>query len=112
MFQFCESIKREWKKESEDVSQEVKILENLSLKINRLNIDDMVKKYGVSRVIRVLAARILADYHDFDTDAIAIARLVPKLMEERKFERRFSGAVIHPAYAEAIFLSLVRLQEK
>lgn len=59
----------------------------------------------------MLAARILADYHDFDTDAIAIARLVPKLMEGRKFERRFSGAVIHPAYAEAIFLSLVRLQE-
>ena len=42
-------------------------LSALAKEMNRLNVDDMVKKYGVARVIRVLAATIKCCPEEYDT---------------------------------------------
>ena len=50
-------------------------LSALAKEMNRLNVDDMVKKYGVARVIRVLAATIKCCPEEYDNSVEFAHRL-------------------------------------
>lgn len=48
-------------------------LEQLASEMNRLNVKEMVQKYGIVRVIRVLAATIKHAPQDYDADVVEMA---------------------------------------
>ena len=59
-------------------------LSALAKEMNRLNVDDMVKKYGVARVMRVLAATIKCCPEEYDPSAIRMAYWVPLWAKRRR----------------------------
>ena len=46
-------------------------LETLAVEMTRINAKDMVQKYGIARVLRVLAATIKQNPKDYDADVVA-----------------------------------------
>ena len=68
-------------------------LETLAVEMTRINAKDMVQKYGIARVLRVLAATIKQNPKDYDADVVEMARaliadpeLPSKVMEGRDDE--------------------------
>ena len=78
-------------------------LSALAKEMDRLNADDMVKKYGVARVIRVLAATIKHCPEEYDASVVCMAYWVPPIRSGRNAEEWFHSTM-HRAYVQRLFL--------
>ena len=78
-------------------------LSALAKEMDRLNADDMVKKYGVARVIRVLAATIKHCPEEYDASVVCMAYWVPPIRSGRNAEEWFHSTM-HRAYVQSPFL--------
>ena len=58
-------------------------LETLAVEMTRINAKDMVQKYGIARVLRVLAATIKQNPKDYDADVVEMAGWVPPVRAGR-----------------------------
>lgn len=84
-------------------------LSALAKEMNRLNIDNMVKKYGVARVIRVLAATIKCCPEEYDRSVVRMAYWVPPIRSGRNAEEWFHSTM-HHAYVQSLFLKYAELR--
>lgn len=84
-------------------------LSALAKEMNRLNVDDMVKKYGVARVIRVLAATIKCCPEEYDNSVVRMAYWVPPIRSGRNAEEWFHSTM-HRAYVQSLFLKYAELR--
>ncbi|CDC28384.1 unknown [Faecalibacterium sp. CAG:82] len=85
-------------------------LEALADEMTRLNVNDMVQKYGVARVMRVLAATIKCNPEDYDAKAVAMAHWIPPIRLGRNFEIRFCST-IHRIYVQDLFYKYAELRK-
>lgn len=85
-------------------------LEQLASEMNRLNVKEMVQKYGIVRVIRVLAATIKHAPQDYDADVVEMAGWVPPVRAGRDAEMWFCSA-IHRAYVQDLFRQYANLRK-
>lgn len=85
-------------------------LSALAKEMNRLNVDDMVKKYGVARVMRVLAATIKCCPEEYDPSALRMAYWVPPVRSGRNAEEWFCSTM-HRAYVQSLFLKYANLRK-
>lgn len=76
-------------------------LHALAAEMNRLNADEMVIKYGVARVIRVLAAAIKCCPDEYDPSAVRMANWVPPIRSGRNAEEWFHSTM-HRAYVQSL----------
>ena len=56
---------------------ERKKLEALAGEMTRLNVEEMIPKYGIARVLRVLAATIKQSPMEYDSDVVTMANWIP-----------------------------------
>lgn len=84
-------------------------LSALAKEMDRLNVDDMVKKYGVARVIRVLAATIKCCPEEYDPSVVRMAHWVPPIRSGRNAEEWFHSTM-HRAYVQSFFLKYANLR--
>ena len=84
-------------------------LSALAKEMDRLNVDDMVKKYGVARVIRVLAATIKCCPEEYDRSVVRMAYWVPPIRSGRNAEEWFHSTM-HHAYVQSLFLKYAELR--
>ena len=84
-------------------------LSALAKEMNRLNVDNMVKKYGVARVIRVLAATIKCCPEEYDRSVVRMAYWVPPIRSGRNAEEWFHSTM-HHAYVQSLFLKYAELR--
>lgn len=85
-------------------------LEQLASEMNRLNVKEMVPKYGIARVIRVLAATIMHAPQDYDADVVEMASWVPPIRADRDAEIWFCST-IHRAYIQDLFRQYANLRK-
>lgn len=85
-------------------------LEQLASEMNRLNVKDMVQKYGIARVLRVLAATIKQNPKDYDADVVEMAGWVPPVRAGRDAEMWFCST-IHRAYVQDLFRQYANLRK-
>lgn len=85
-------------------------LEQLASEMNRLNVKEMVPKYGIVRVIRVLAATIKHAPQDYDADVVEMASWVPPVRAGRDAEMWFCST-IHRAYVQDLFRQYANLRK-
>ena len=85
-------------------------LEQLASEMNRLNVKEMVPKYGIVRVIRVLAATIKHAPQDYDADVVEMAGWIPPVRSGRNAEMWFSST-IHRAYVQDLFRQYANLRK-
>lgn len=85
-------------------------LEALADEMTRLNVNDMVQKYGVARVMRVLAATIKHAPQDYDADVVEMAGWVPPVRAGRDAEMWFCST-IHRAYVQDLFRQYANLRK-
>ena len=84
-------------------------LETLAGEMTRLNVKDMVSKYGIARVLRVLAATIKCNPEDYDADVVEMAGWIPPVRSGRNAEMWFSST-IHRAYVQDLFRQYANLR--
>lgn len=84
-------------------------LSALAKELNRLNVDNMVKKYGVARVIRVLSATIKCCPEEYDHSVVRMAYWVPPIRSGRNAEEWFCSTM-HRAYVQSLFLKYADLR--
>lgn len=89
---------------------EKKKLEALAAEMTRMNIQEMVPKYGIARVIRVLAATIKCCPEEYDPSAIRMAYWVPPVLSGRNAEEWFCSTM-HRAYVQSLFLKYANLRK-
>lgn len=89
---------------------EKKKLETLAAEMTRMNIQEMVPKYGIARVIRVLAATIKCCPEEYDPSAIRMAYWVPPVRSGRNAEEWFCSTM-HRAYVQSLFLKYANLRK-
>lgn len=89
---------------------EKKKLEALASEMTRMNIQEMVPKYGIARVIRVLAATIKCCPEEYDPSAIRMAYWVPPVRSGRNAEEWFCSTM-HRAYVQSLFLKYANLRK-
>lgn len=83
---------------------------------NRLDVYNYIcaerlgKKYGIARVLRVLAATIKQSPMEYDSDVVAMANWVPPIRAGRNAEAWFCSA-IHRAYVQGIFREYANLRK-
>ena len=75
-----------WKEEREK-------LEALAGEMTRLNVREMVPKYGVARVLRVLAATIKQSPNEYDADVVEMASWIPPIRAGRNAEAWFCSTI-------------------
>lgn len=85
-------------------------LEQLASEMTRLNVQEMVPKYGIARVIRVLAATIKCSPQDYDADVVEMANWVPPIRSGRNAEMWFCST-IHRAYVQDLFRQYANLRK-
>lgn len=69
----------------------------------RYCIDEVVQGWGYARVVQALAARIVAEPHEYDLPVVALARQIP-------IPRHKSGYVnYHRAFVQAEFVRLTKM---
>ncbi len=85
-------------------------LESLASEMNRFNVKEMVTKYGIARVLRVLAATIKRNPKDFDSDVVEMANWIPPIRTGRDAEMWFCST-IHRAYIQDIFRQYANLRK-
>lgn len=89
---------------------EKKKLEALAAEMTRMNIQEMVPKYGIARVIRVLAATIKCCPEEYDPSAIRMAYWVLPVRSGRNAEEWFCSTM-HRAYVQSLFLKYANLRK-
>lgn len=92
-----------WKEEREK-------LEALAGEMTRLNVREMVPKYGVARVLRVLAATIKQSPNEYDADVVEMASWIPPIRVGRNAEAWFCST-IHRAYVQGLFREYANLRK-
>lgn len=92
-----------WKEEREK-------LEALAGEMTRLNVREMVPKYGVARVLRVLAATIKHAPQDYDAGVVEMASWIPPIRAGRDAEMWFCST-IHRAYVQDLFREYANLRK-
>jgi hypothetical protein len=85
-------------------------LETLAVEMTRINAKDMVQKYGIARVRRVLAATIKQNPKDYDADVVEMAGWVPPVRAGRDAEMWFCST-IHRAYVQDLFRQYANLRK-
>lgn len=90
--------------------EERKKLEALAGEMTRLNVEEMISKYGIARVLRVLAATIKQSPMEYDSDVVAMANWVPSIRAGRNAEAWFCSA-IHRAYVQGLFREYANLRK-
>lgn len=85
-------------------------LETLAVEMSRINAKDMVQKYGIARVLRVLAATIKQNPNDYDADVVEMAGWIPPVRSGRNAEMWFSST-IHRAYVQDLFRQYANLRK-
>ena len=83
-------------------------LETLAVEMTRINAKDMVQKYGIARVLRVLAATIKQNPKDYDV--VEMAGWVPPVRAGRDAEMWFCST-IHRAYVQDLFRQYANLRK-
>ena len=89
---------------------EKKKLEALAAEMTRMNIQEMVPKYGIARVIRVLAATIKQSPNEYDADVVEMASWIPPIRAGRNAEAWFCST-IHRAYVQGLFREYANLRK-
>lgn len=92
-----------WKEEREK-------LEALADEMTRLNVREMIPKYGVARVLRVLAATIKQSPNEYDADVVEMASWIPPIRAGRNAEAWFCST-IHRAYVQSLFREYANLRK-
>lgn len=85
-------------------------LEALAGEMTRLNVREMVPKYGVARVLRVLAATIKQSPNEYDSDVVEMASWIPPVRAGRNAEVWFRST-IHRAYVQELFREYANLRK-
>ena len=83
-------------------------LEEIAEGMTRDNVQAYIKQYSAPRVVRVLAATIKANPHDYSKAAWLTARKVPPLCSGWDAEKFFDHSAIHRIYLEEIFMTLAK----
>lgn len=83
-------------------------LEEIAKGMTRDNVQAYIKQYSAPRVVRVLAATIKANPHDYSKAAWLTARKVPPLCSGWDAEKFFDHSAIHRIYLEEIFMTLAK----
>lgn len=89
---------------------ERKNLEALAGEMTRLNVEEMIPKYGIARVLRVLAATIKQSPMEYDSDVVTMANWIPPIRAGRNAERWFCST-IHRAYIQDLFRQYANLRK-
>lgn len=72
--------------------------------------EEMIPKYGIARVLRVLAATIKQSPMEYGSDAVAMANWIPPIRAGRNAEEWFCSTM-HRAYVQGIFLKYANLRK-
>lgn len=89
---------------------ERKKLEALAGEMTRLNVEEMIPKYGIARVLRVLAATIKQSPMEYDSDVVTMANWIPPIRAGRNAEAWFCST-IHRAYVQGLFREYANLRK-
>lgn len=89
---------------------ERKKLEALAGEMTRLNVEEMIPKYGIARVLRVLAATIKQSPMEYDSDVVTMANWIPPIRTGRNAELWFCST-IHRAYIQDLFRQYANLRK-
>lgn len=89
---------------------ERKNLEALAGEMTRLNVEEMIPKYGIARVLRVLAATIKQSPMEYDSDVVTMANWIPPIRAGRNAELWFCST-IHRAYIQDLFRQYANLRK-
>lgn len=89
---------------------ERKKLEALAGEMTRLNVEEMIPKYGIARVLRVLAATIKQSPMEYDSDVVTMANCIPPIRAGRNAELWFCST-IHRAYIQGLFRQYANLRK-
>lgn len=89
---------------------ERKKLEALAGEMTRLNVEEMIPKYGIACVLRVLAATIKQSPMEYDSDVVTMANWIPPIRTGRNAELWFCST-IHRAYIQDLFRQYANLRK-
>lgn len=89
---------------------ERKKLEALAGEMTRLNVEEMIPKYGIACVLRVLAATIKQSPMEYDSDVVTMANWITPIRAGRNAELWFCST-IHRAYIQDLFRQYANLRK-
>lgn len=110
-YEFNNGMKVAWEpmtRENHKRFKERDRLEEIAKGMTRDNVQAYIKQYSAPRVVRVLAATIKANPHDYSKAAWLTARKVPPLCSGWDAEKFFDHSAIHRIYLEEIFMTLAK----
>lgn len=110
-YEFNNGMKVAWEpmtRENHKRFKERDRLEEIAEGMTRDNVQAYIKQYSAPRVVRVLAATIKANPHDYSKAAWLTARKVPPLCSGWDAEKFFAHSAIHRIYLEEIFMTLAK----
>lgn len=110
-YEFNNGMKVAWEpmtRENHKRFKERDRLEEIAEGMTRDNVQAYIKQYSAPRVVRVLAATIKANPHDYSKAAWLTARKVPPLCSGWDAEKFFDHSAIHRIYLEEIFMTLAK----
>ena len=110
-YEFNNGMKAAWEpmtRENRERFKERDRLEEIAKGMTRMNVQTYIKQYTAPRVVRVLAAAIKANPHDYSKAAWLTARKVPPLCSGWDAEKFFDHSAIHRIYLEEIFMTLAK----
>lgn len=110
-YEFNNGMKVAWEpmtRENHKRFKERDRLEEIAKGMTRDNVQTYIKQYSAPRVVRVLAATIKANPHDYSKAAWLTARKVPPLCSGWDAEKFFDHSAIHRIYLEEIFMTLAK----
>lgn len=110
-YEFNNGMKVAWEpmtRENHKRFKERNRLEEIAEGMTRDNVQAYIKQYSAPRVVRVLAATIKANPHDYSKAAWLTARKVPPLCSGWDAEKFFDHSAIHRIYLEEIFMTLAK----
>lgn len=110
-YEFNNGMKVAWEpmtRENHKRFKERDRLEEIAEGMTRDNVQAYIKQYSAPRVVRVLAATIKANPHDYSKAAWLTARKVPPLCSGWDAEKFFNHSAIHRIYLEEIFMTLAK----
>ena len=110
-YKFNNGVTAAWepmKKENQERFKERDRLEEIAKGMTRTNVQEYIKQYSAPRVVRVLAAAIKANPHDYSKAAWLTACKVPPMCSGWDAEKFFNHTAIHRSSLEEIFMTLAK----
>ena len=86
------------------------LLEECASRMTRLNVNEMIREFGVARVMRVLAATIKRNPKEYDADIVEMANWIPPVRSGQDAEMWFTSN-IHRKYVQDIFRKYAELRK-